>query len=71
MLTEERTLRLFDHTRLEPGMMTAAPIFGRDRLLLGARQRLTRETIERLPIWGIYHVFILNEEEEEETSVAA
>lgn len=57
-------MRLFDYARLQPGMKVAAPVFGRDRLLLARDTELTRETIQRLPIWGIFHVFVHTHGEE-------
>lgn len=51
-------MRLYEYSELRPGMKTAAPVFGRDRLLLNTNVELTPETIMKLPIWGVFYVFV-------------
>jgi hypothetical protein len=51
-------MRLYDWTRLKPGMKVARSVYSRDRLLLQAGTILNKETIERLPIWGIFHLVV-------------
>jgi hypothetical protein len=55
-------MRFYQVERLKPGMKTAAHLLANNQLLLVAGTRLTRETIERLPIWGIFQVPIEPEE---------
>lgn len=51
-------MRICEWNRLKPGMRTAKQVVGKDRLLLPAGAVLSRQTIERLPIWGIFHVMV-------------
>jgi len=55
-------MRLYQVERLKPGMKTAAHLLANNQLLLAAGTRLTRETIARLPLWGIFQVSIKPEE---------
>lgn len=52
-------MKLYEFSELQPGMKTAAPVFSRNRLLLGSGVELTLQTIMRLPLWGIHYVYIL------------
>ncbi|RMH57411.1 MAG: hypothetical protein D6679_06675 [Candidatus Hydrogenedentota bacterium] len=69
--TEVSTMRLYNVSRLRPGMKTALPVFGYNQLLLNADVALTGETIRRLPKWGIYHVFVQEQEAGVERSAAS
>ncbi|MBL4889709.1 MAG: hypothetical protein JKX97_06785 [Candidatus Lindowbacteria bacterium] len=62
-------MKLYEFSELKPGMKTAAPVFGRDRLLLNSNVELTMETIMKLPMWGVFYIFV--DENNERISGAA
>ncbi len=51
-------MRWYEWNQLKPGMKVAAPVFGRNRLLLAPGMELDWTTIKRLPTWGIFHVLV-------------
>jgi protein involved in sex pheromone biosynthesis len=56
-------MRLYDWTRLKPGMKVARSVYSRDRLLLQAGTILNKDTIQRLPIWGIFNLVVETNED--------
>lgn len=57
-------MKVYGVSKLLPGMQTAAPVYGRDRLLLNSDVILTPQTIAQLPIWGVFYVYVREGEAE-------